>query len=675
MLVAPAQAGGPWLDNDRPHRFDVELDPAGVDRNDLDVVVSVDFSVVLVASGFSGATFDDTSIRVVEVNTSGAVVPGGSSVPFQFDPSSTYDATTSAAGELTILMTGATTSSRLYQVYFRDTASAGSFTPVDHSGLGRVSALTGQVDESRAVTTISNIVGTWFYDNEGGGFTSVVDGSNRDWIGWNATPGSGGMFRGLPNLEFPTNEFHPGFDQVSTTVDAVGPLRVVLTSTSDDGMWKMRLSFFKRNVVIEVLETPTAEEYWFQYEGTPGGSLGPEDVVIRNDGTVTGNDQAWATDLTDLEWVAVGDTALNRSFYIAQLTPDSATDSYSALDGVMTVLAFGRAATGLNQELLGPRTFVVGLVAGSDPGAISSLINSDIVEVTASITDRESVQTMTTSSTTTAPGSTTVAPSSTTQPLVPTNSGYLVVASTGRVFTYGDQLSYGNAPAGVTDVVAAALTPSGNGYWMVRATGEVLAFGDAAHQGDITSLALQLASPIVGMAATPAGDGYWLLGSDGGIFSFGNADFFGSTGGIPLNAPVIDMAATASGGGYYLVALDGGIFTYGDAVFLGSTGNLVLDRPVVSLTLGTDGYWLVALDGGIFAFGEDFLGSIPSALSQLAPDDRPEGRRIRATSSGDGYVVATADGGVFAFGDAVYFGAPSADFVGGEIAVDLLMGP
>jgi len=674
VFVVPAQAGGPWLDAERPHRFDVELDPGGVDRSDLDVVVPVDFTAALVAAGITGATFDATSIRVVEVDAGGSVVAGGSSVPFQFDPSSTYDATAAAAGELTILMTGATAGVRLYQVYFRDVASQGSFTPQDHSGLGRVSALTGQSDESRDVTTVSNSVATWFYDNDGGGFTSVVDGSSRDWIGWNSTPGSSGTFRGLPNLEFPTNEFHPGFDEVSTTVDAVGPLRVVLTSTSNDSLWKVRVSFFKRNVIFEVLDTPNGEKYWFQYEGTPGGSLGNEDTVVRNDGTVTGHDQAWATDLTDQEWVAVGDTSLNRSLYMAQLSPDNAVDSYSDLDGVMTVLAFGRAATGLAQDLAGQRTFAVGLVGGTTPGVISPLIDRDIAEVTATVSGADTVQTTTTTSapSTTGTSSTTATHPSTTSPPTSTNSGYLVVSSAGRVFAYGDQAWFGDAPGGA-DVVAASLTSSGNGYWLVRATGEVLAFGDAAHHGDVAQLSLQLASPIVGMATTPTGNGYWLLGADGGIFSFGDADFFGSTGAIALNAPVVDMAATPSGRGYYLVAADGGIFTYGDAVFLGSTGNLVLDRPVVSLTLGTDGYWLVALDGGIFAFNEQFLGSIPSALSQLSPDQRPEGRRIRATSSGAGYVVATADGGVFAFGDATYFGAPSAELTSGEIAVDLLM--
>ena len=72
------------------------------------------------------------------------------------------------------------------------------------------------------------------------------------------------------------------------------------------------------------------------------------------------------------------------------------------------------------------------------------------------------------------------------------------------------------------------------------------------------------------------------MASDGGIFAF-NAPFFGSTGGLLLNAPVTGIAATASGSGYWEVASDGGIFTFGGAPFLGSMSGLPLDRPVVGI--------------------------------------------------------------------------------------------
>ena len=56
-------------------------------------------------------------------------------------------------------------------------------------------------------------------------------------------------------------------------------------------------------------------------------------------------------------------------------------------------------------------------------------------------------------------------------------------------------------------------------------------------------------APIVGMAATPRGGGYWLVASDGGVFTYGDAVFWGSAGGLHLNAPVVALAAPRAGAG------------------------------------------------------------------------------------------------------------------------------
>jgi hypothetical protein len=38
--------------------------------------------------------------------------------------------------------------------------------------------------------------------------------------------------------------------------------------------------------------------------------------------------------------------------------------------------------------------------------------------------------------------------------------------------------------------------------------------------------------------------GYWEAASDGGIFTFGDTDFWGSTGGMRLNAPIVGIGTT-----------------------------------------------------------------------------------------------------------------------------------
>jgi hypothetical protein len=74
------------------------------------------------------------------------------------------------------------------------------------------------------------------------------------------------------------------------------------------------------------------------------------------------------------------------------------------------------------------------------------------------------------------------------------------------------------------------------------------------------------------------------VAADGGVFTFGNAGYFGSEGGVPLNAPVAGMAGTVDGAGYRLVAADGGIFSFGDAGYFGSKGGQPLNAPVVAVS-------------------------------------------------------------------------------------------
>ena len=97
-----------------------------------------------------------------------------------------------------------------------------------------------------------------------------------------------------------------------------------------------------------------------------------------------------------------------------------------------------------------------------------------------------------------------------------------------------------------------------------RATGRSPATAGSSATGRSTQFygstgGLHLNAPIIGMAATPDAAGYWLLASDGGIFAFGDAVFYGSTGGTPLNAPIVGMTPTPDGAGYWLVASDGGV--------------------------------------------------------------------------------------------------------------------
>ncbi len=203
----------------------------------------------------------------------------------------------------------------------------------------------------------------------------------------------------------------------------------------------------------------------------------------------------------------------------------------------------------------------------------------------------------------------------------------------------------GNAVPLVTDLtpVPSAPNPS-SGYWEAAADGGVFSWGAARFFGSMGGIPLN--APIVGMSPAPGDSGYWEAAADGGVFSFGSAGFFGSMGGQPLNAPVVGIAPGPGGVGYWLVAADGGVFSFGSAAFHGSMGGKPLNAPIVGIAPTPDGggYWLVAADGGVFGFGDaGFYGSmggtsLNAPVVGMSPDP--------ATG---GYWLVAADGGIFSF--------------------------
>jgi hypothetical protein len=213
---------------------------------------------------------------------------------------------------------------------------------------------------------------------------------------------------------------------------------------------------------------------------------------------------------------------------------------------------------------------------------------------------------------------------------------------------YTWSLTTGQLPAGLrldTDTGVISGTPSASGTSDVT-----LRVVDAAGWVATAPLSLRVVP-----GATPAG-GYWEVAGDGGIFAFGRAHFFGSTGGMHLNAPVVGLAATPDDGGYWEVAADGGIFAFGDARYFGSMGGFRINAPVVGLSATADGggYWLVGSDGGVYAFGDArFLGSTAASQARVPVVG------LVAPPAGTGYWVFGSTGTVFGFGGLGTFGSLS----------------
>ncbi len=163
------------------------------------------------------------------------------------------------------------------------------------------------------------------------------------------------------------------------------------------------------------------------------------------------------------------------------------------------------------------------------------------------------------------------------------SGGYFMVASDGGVFAFGDATFEGSCPGiGGCAGAAVAVMPdaSGSGYWVVTKTGNVYAFGNAQYYG---APGPELV-PVTAAVRTPDGRGYWILYGNGVVVPFGDA--VGGSG--PINStsgfnPATTIFAQDSQG-YWVGTANGGVFTYGDAQFFGSMGGLALNAPIVAAT-------------------------------------------------------------------------------------------
>jgi len=354
------------------YHHDVTVGANGFARTDKPAEINLNLTPLLAAQGGSGA-INLNSLCVDELD-SGVV---DNNVPFQFDPFADYNATAKARGVLTILMTGntAANASRTYRLHF-DTAggfSAPSFADrvtltdgVNHKGYQSIHIVTDNADA--------------FFHKPGGGFATLLDADNNDWIDWNTASGGAGDFRGIPNMVHPNDGgyFHPGRTGVSTTVLRDGPLKATFRSASNNGAWEVRWDVFPDYARMTVVKAGTAN-YWWLYEGVPGGVLQTSganaDRLTRSNGDSITAGGTWTTDIPGDEWIFVSDVAAARSLYLVHHQEDTKVDGYTADNGqLMTIFGFGRSG---NLRLLNgkPNQFTFGFVDETAINGVRPVVN------------------------------------------------------------------------------------------------------------------------------------------------------------------------------------------------------------------------------------------------------------------------------------------------------------
>jgi len=233
-------------------------------------------------------------------------------------------------------------------------------------------ALTENVlDEGFDSLEISNNSGRVLYHTGGAGISSLLDNDDLDWVSYNSSSGGFGVFRGIPNLVPPTagGFFHPGPATSTTTIVDSGPIRVRYESVTDGGDWRGEWNVYPDYVTFTLRDKPV-DNYWFQYEGTPGGFLDAGDSTVRSAGTASVRNglDTWGGDIPGEEWVMVNASEVPRSLFVAKETDDNAFDSYrpfSPIDGAMTVLGLGRR-DGLAELTETDETFFLGFLETQD---------------------------------------------------------------------------------------------------------------------------------------------------------------------------------------------------------------------------------------------------------------------------------------------------------------------
>jgi hypothetical protein len=365
-----------WKDNNYKYRTLIKVDADGYQRQDKPVEIEINFPNLLLQIS-KNDSIDPQRIVLYEQQEKG-LTPA----TFQLDLNSRRD----AKGILTFILDGTTQANevRHFELYFG--CRNGSGTSQSLSMESPVSVRMIEEYEGQKSYRIAARNANYYYHKLGAGFASLEDCDGNDWLSYNpgvgpkSQSGSGGKYRGTPNMGHPEGYCHPGNSVSDTHIISAGPIKVTLESQSHDGKMCCRWDIFDRYARMTVLEMRLP--YWFLYEGTPGGKLDMQtDKCIRVHGQnsiVTSVDEKWQGDLqtsNGLEWLAFADPRVSRSLYIVNHEDDEAIDSYWPMNQEMTVFGFGRL--GLNKYIQSiPANFTVGLIDSTDTDQIQAAVNN-----------------------------------------------------------------------------------------------------------------------------------------------------------------------------------------------------------------------------------------------------------------------------------------------------------
>lgn len=336
----------------------LQFDPLGLVRTDY--IAEVDVPMGSLPRQREDIVYRAEDLALVDMQT-------GAELPFQLD----FRAPGLAAGmvRLFFFIEGETAGDQVRKLRLdRRSQSSVSGTPLLNVNFS-------VFDEDQAAIAVQTRAGEWIYHYKGAGFSSLHDADGQDWLSYRPGDGPRGEFRGIPNMGYPEGYMHPGKQMSDTIVESSGPLRVSLLSESRDGKWAGRWEIFPTYAKMTVLRIN--HPFWFLYEGTPGGTIEPEeDFWIKPDGTTGKLTEFWRDVEQPADWVAFADGQVDRSILLLHEENQSYDNSYWLMQEAMTVFGFGRRP-GLTKTITEtPRVFYVALMETRDHAALEALVSS-----------------------------------------------------------------------------------------------------------------------------------------------------------------------------------------------------------------------------------------------------------------------------------------------------------
>jgi hypothetical protein len=231
---------------------------------------------------------------------------------------------------------------------------------------------------------------TYFYGKRGAGFASVLDPDGHDWISYRPGGKALGEYRGMPKCGQPVKFFHCGYgfgqytnsNWFTSRITLREPRHVRIASETRNGDSACLWDFYPAYATLTV-QRIGATNFWFLYEGTPGGRLDADaDFVLRPGGRRTSDAEPWEE---RVPWVCFGAIESPWALLCANQNTTVQAASYVAwpykpeADGAfhqMTVFGWGRpgwqdARQHQPQLRQLPARFSIGFVRGGETDALA----------------------------------------------------------------------------------------------------------------------------------------------------------------------------------------------------------------------------------------------------------------------------------------------------------------